>query len=513
MKDFLKDVKSNIRDQDLKNPRQLYENMRLVKPKGDRKEEGKLVKVLVPRNVVLLFFHPAPHDYFQGAKTEITFYHDNEIMDNREEMGPIDLQISKTLEYILANTKSEKSPAYVQYPRKAVREAVVNAFFHRGYEPEHNNPVKVRIYSTHIDIISYPGPHQSLKPSHFLADSDMPPVKTRNRRVGEFLIKRMLAEEKGTGVRTIFCSMQHNGNLTPEFQFDDTYFRVRLPTHPKFMVREVLTTTNQLVAKGEKQKAVNQLLKFLEKNSEIRDESLFEKLIKLHDNDKNHPTVQQYKQFITDHMEQRAAIASELHKWCDNHSPLDITVGVDLVQCLVREGATSDHEALQKVVDIAVSLSKESSNDRELRLQANQKAHQLFQAMGEVAKTDSYVAFYKGCCKFNLYLQNTTGKKLRERKELSSYLREAEVCINDALQLTDQEDSNHIARQYRQLGYIHSLLWKINMTIPSNVTDYYNKAREFNPEIHINETFIPEEFRTKYRKKTQKNQAASLSPR
>ena len=31
VKDFLRDIGSNIRDQDLENPRQLYENMRLVR--------------------------------------------------------------------------------------------------------------------------------------------------------------------------------------------------------------------------------------------------------------------------------------------------------------------------------------------------------------------------------------------------------------------------------------------------------------------------------------------------
>lgn len=511
MKDFLRDIGSNIRDQDLENPRQLYENMRLVRTIGHREKDGKKVKVLVPRNVAMLFFHRAPDDFFQGARTEITVYHDNEVMDDKKKTGPIDQQINETLEFILDNTQSEQSPTYVQYPRKAVREAVVNAFYHRGYEPEHNDPVKVRIYSTHIDITSYPGPHQSLQSSHFLADSDMPPVKTRNKRVGGFLVQRKLAEEKGTGVRTIFRSMKRNGNFKPEFQFDETYFRVRLPRHPKFMVRELLTSANQLVAKGEKQKAVDQLLEFLEKNPGIRDEPLFEKLIKLHDDDKNHPKVQQYEQFITDRVELRAALSSEIYKWCAE-DPLDITVGVGIVQCFVNEGATSDHDALQEVIRIAVSYLEERNDDRKLRLQANQKAHQLFQAMGEVTKTDAYLAFQYARCKFNLYRLNT--KTFRERKELSSYLKEAEVCVNDALQLTDEaEHPNHTARQYRQLGYIHSLLLGIKMTTISNVTGYYDKARAYNPAIHINETFIPPEFRTKYRKpKTQENQAASLSP-
>ena len=136
-----------------------------------------------------------------------------------------------------------------------------------------------------------------------------------------------------------------------------------------------------------------------------------------------------------------------------------------------------------------VNTEMYSNYDRELRLQASQKAHQLFQAMGEVTKTDAYVAFQYARCKFNLYRQNT--KTFRERKELSSYLKEAEVCVNDALQLTDEaEHPNHTARQYRQLGYIHSLLLEIKMTTISNVTGYYDKARVYNPAIHINETFI-----------------------
>ena len=140
-------------------------------------------------------------------------------------------------------------------------------------------------------------------------DSDMPPVKTRNKRIGGSLVQRKLAEEKGTGVRTIFRSMKRNGNFTPEFQFDEMYFRVRLRRHPKFMVRELLTTTNQLVAEGE-----------------------------------------QYERFITDGVKRRAALSSELYKWCAK-DPLDITVGVDIVQCPVNEGATSDNDALQGVAN------------------------------------------------------------------------------------------------------------------------------------------------------------------
>ena len=66
---------SNIRDQDLENPRQLNENMRLVRTMGEEDGKKLKVKVLVPRNVAMLFFLRAPDKFFQETKTEITVYH------------------------------------------------------------------------------------------------------------------------------------------------------------------------------------------------------------------------------------------------------------------------------------------------------------------------------------------------------------------------------------------------------------------------------------------------------
>lgn len=396
--------------------------------------------------------------------------------------------------------KEEESVAFVPYPRKALREAVVNAFYHRGYEPEHNDPVKVRIYPSHIDIISYPGPHPSLKPDHFMEDQEMPPVKTRNRRVGEFLKERKLAEDKGTGVRTIFRTMKDNGNFTPGFQFDDSYFRARLPGHPKFMVRDILKEVNKLQASGEKRSAVKQLRRFMEKNPDLRPNSLVGKLLELCDNDKNHSDVQPFKDFISQRLEQRLSLISHLQKW--SSAPQNIPAGVAIIQDLVQQGADSDD--LQVATQIAVrfchSRYENTLEGKRNGLQANQNAHQLLQAMSDVAKSDAYIAFHFGCCKYNLYILNTKGKNMRERKELASYLTEAEVCINNALSLTSKENAHHLASQNRQLGYIHFQLCQIRKSTSKDVIDYYDKARACNPEIHINETLVPADYRNRYKK-------------
>lgn len=156
MQKFLKDIGSNIQHQDLAHPRQLYKNMKLVKVIAHTEKEGKLIEKLVPRNVSLLFFSQTPDEYFRGAQTEIAIYNaDGEVIQDMKRKGPIDNQISKVIDFILMETKDEESPSFVQYPKKALREAVVNAFYHRGYESEHYDPVKVRIHTTHIDIIRY----------------------------------------------------------------------------------------------------------------------------------------------------------------------------------------------------------------------------------------------------------------------------------------------------------------------------------------------------------------------
>lgn len=355
--------------------------------------------------------------------------------------------------------------------------------------------MKVRIHTTHIDIISYPGPHQSLKPSHFLEGSDFPPVRTRNRRIGEFLVSKKLAEEKGTGVRTIFRSMKQNGNFTPAFVFDETYFRVRLPRHPNFMVREILQLTTTLKGRGEKRMAVESLLQFLEKNPGIRCDSLFQKLMELHDNDRNHPNVEKYKEFVTDRLERKAALASELDEWSKN--PLDIEKGVQIVKSLVKEGATA--EDLRKATKIAVDILKEEHLEQQLTLVANQKAHQLIQAMGSVVKTDAYLSYHFAKCKLTLFSTNTRARSLKERYEFSSYLTEARDCADYAVRLTSEDNNLHLANGFRLLGYIQSRLRTLKKATIADIQKCYDEARRYNPKIHINVTFIPPDLRGRYK--------------
>ena len=494
---FLEDVGSNHRDQNHDNLSLLYQSLKLVRSIGDKKVGERLLPILVPRNVALLFFSPEPEKYLRGAQSEIaTYNHDNDPVDDNPVRGPIDQQIEAILSYISDEKKEEVPYTFVPYPMRALREAVVNAFYHRGYEPDQCEPVKIHIYPNYIDIISYPGPHPSLKLEYFKEGQEIPPVQARNRRIGELLKERKLAEARGSGVRTIFRTMKQNKSPTPSFMFDSTYFRVRLPGHPKHVAHAVNNKVDNLCAKGEKESAVELLTTFLKENPNMISEFLLGKLLELHDNNKRHPNVQPYEQYISERLERRRPLITELCKWSVSDGTVDITAGVKIVKKLVDEGATCDD--LQSATKKAVDFLNERSDDGKQVLEKVQNAHKLFEAMGEVNQTDPYVAYQFACCKFNLYLLNTKGLPDRKKKEFVCLLKDAEDFIQKASQLTSKEHKNHLASQNRQRGYIHFLLLLVKKSTVKEVVDCYDKAKECNPGIRINQFYIPLEYRTRF---------------
>ena len=493
VKRFLKGIKSKLYHQEDKNPTYFYERLKLVRHIGDRRDGDMLVPVWAPRNVALLFFHQAPHDFFSGAKTEIAIYtHEDYVPEEKLITGPIDQQIEETLSFILTTTKEEAGHEFVAYPSRALREAVVNAFHHRGYEECDNNPIKIHIKPNYIEVISYPGPDPTLKPEDFTEGKEVPCVPSRNRRIAEFLKERKLAEGRFTGVRTIYRSMKKNNNPKPSFEFSKTHFNVRLPGHPKYMAYSIRSKVDNLCAKGDKNEAIKSLKGFLDEHqtddhSFWGSEMLMSKLLELNDNDINHPNIQPYKYLISDKMEQRMPLITKLCKWCVSDETTDISTGVEIVKKLVKEGAR--YEDLDSVVRKAVDLCTEKNKRGQRVLQACQNAHKLFEAMGELTQTNGYVAYQFAFCKFNLYCMQAVS--LRKRQDLIGYLKDAEDYINRAIQLTNEDYKHHLANHYRQLGYIHSQLEIIRKSTVEQIVAFYEKARKYNPKIEINQLFIP----------------------
>lgn len=123
----------------------------------------------------------------------------------------------------------------------ALREALVNAVYHRGYETC-VEPTKAYLYPNRIEITSYPGPVPGIEPRTFAE-------RQRRRRsppgidaLGSFSKSCGSPRAAAPGCPKIRRSMAENGSPSPIFDFDEgrTYFRITLPAHPEYVALSVL---------------------------------------------------------------------------------------------------------------------------------------------------------------------------------------------------------------------------------------------------------------------------------
>lgn len=270
VKRYLSEVKSDLlsntpplSDEDL------YRALRIV---------GSVHNYLVPRNCSLMFFSERPDKFFEGCRFEVVQFGDDaggNLIEERKFVGPINLQIESVLDYLdnLTNVQLLKVPGKAKvdrnmaYPYEALEESVVNAAYHRSYDNS-TEPNKIYLYPDRIEIISYPGPVAGVKLEHFRSAGPVPPVPTRNRRVGEFLKELRLAEMRGTGIPKIKRTMEQNGSPAPTIDFDEnkTYFRIVLPAHPRYVVVHALRESSYLWSIGEKNPAIELLQKTFNQN-------------------------------------------------------------------------------------------------------------------------------------------------------------------------------------------------------------------------------------------------------
>ncbi len=261
VREFLENVRSELGRNNGFAPTEIYRSMRLVAP---------LNAHVVPKNVALLFFTDDPDAIFPGARIEIVQFADDaggNLIEESIVRGPLPYQVRRTLMYLdsLGEVLLEKIPGRAEvdktvgYPFEAIREAVVNAVYHRSYESV--EPTKIYMYPNRMEIISYPGPVTGIELHHLNSNEVVPPVPARNRRIGEFLKELKLAEARSTGLPKIRRRMRENGSPEPRFDFDSgrSYFRVTLPAHPRYRILHALRESALMWATGDGRSALDRL--------------------------------------------------------------------------------------------------------------------------------------------------------------------------------------------------------------------------------------------------------------
>ncbi|MDI9570101.1 MAG: ATP-binding protein [Pseudomonadota bacterium] len=251
VREFLRDVRSGLLDE--ANTSELFRRMRIVEQVNGYD---------APKNIGLLLFSENADKWFRGARIEVVQFAagaTGDVIEERVFFGGIHEQLRMALDHLegISGTYTEKqtgsfrAKGWASWPIPALREALVNAVYHRGYDgvPE---PVKVYLYPDRMEIISYPGPVPGIEHEHLTQQSSMPPAPARNRRIGEFLKELRLAEGRSTGIPKIYKAMRENGSGDPLFEFDAerTWFRTILPAHPEYVAISALRDAAHLRATG-----------------------------------------------------------------------------------------------------------------------------------------------------------------------------------------------------------------------------------------------------------------------
>lgn len=268
VREYLRDVRSGLLD--VPDHKGVCRRMRITVRVNDHD---------VPRNAGLLFFSDDPSRWFRGATIEVVQFAADRAGDVQEERvfrGGLADQLRDCLNHLesLSVSHLQKRPdrsqvrGWVSYPLPALRETLVNAAYHRGYDVDQPEPVKVYLYPGRVEVISYPGPVPGIERSHLVADAPINPVPARNRRIGEFLKELRLAEGRLTGLPKVFRTMEANGSPPPSFDFDEgrTYFRATLPAHPEYVALSTLRDAAHLRALGEREEALRRIESAWESN-------------------------------------------------------------------------------------------------------------------------------------------------------------------------------------------------------------------------------------------------------
>ena len=261
VREYLRDVRSGLVDAE--DERDVYRRMRITVRVNDHE---------IPRNVGLLLFSSQPERWIRGASIEVVQFADDRpgnVQEERTFTGPLVDQLEDCLNYLenLSTHHLRKQRdhhrvrGWVSYPMPALREALVNAVYHRGYDVDQPEPTKVYLYPSSVDVISYPGPVPGIEPHHLLRDARPVAVPARNRRIGEFLKELGLAEGRLSGIPKIFEAMHANGSPPPRFEFDGTrtFFQATLPAHPEYAALSALRDAAHLRAVGEEAAALRRV--------------------------------------------------------------------------------------------------------------------------------------------------------------------------------------------------------------------------------------------------------------
>lgn len=219
-----------------RDPLRIYQDLRIVRGPPEN---------IRPVNVGLMMFCQTPEKFFPKTYSQVTIKGPDysEQMETRTFTGTVWDQIAQTMRFLQSEViigRINKRPGqletenYYNYSYDVLKEAVVNAYFHRDYQIE--EPVKIDVFTDRIEIQNFPGPDYSIT-DEAMARNDFSCGYYRNSRLGDFLKELDLAEARNSGIPRMIKDTRANGSPDITFHTDQgrRLFLVKIPIHPDFI--------------------------------------------------------------------------------------------------------------------------------------------------------------------------------------------------------------------------------------------------------------------------------------
>ncbi len=194
-----------------------------------------------PTNAGVLLFGIQPERFVKSSEIIVARYVGREMSDAfvREDIrGTLPDQIRRAEAFLVSNMKrgvrlvSLEREERVEYPVKAVREAIVNAVAHRDYSIR-GDEIRIFMFSDRIEFYS-PG----RLPGHVTVDNIVEERFSRNEVIVQVLADMGFIEHLGYGIDRMIKLMRDYGLPAPRFQETAGGFRVILYGHGEGLVSE-----------------------------------------------------------------------------------------------------------------------------------------------------------------------------------------------------------------------------------------------------------------------------------
>lgn len=169
----------------------------------------------------ILLFHPDPEKYFTGAYIKIGYFQtDTELIFQDEVKGNLFEQVEKTIEilftkYIKAIISYEgiQRVETYEYPKGAVREAILNALAHKDYSM--GVPVQISVYDEKLMIWNYGQLPEDWTVENLIQKHSSIPY---NPYIANAFFRAGLVESWGRGTIKIIEQCKEYGLPKPEFE-------------------------------------------------------------------------------------------------------------------------------------------------------------------------------------------------------------------------------------------------------------------------------------------------------